>query len=158
VDKKTAVAIFSGTRGEQACSYIRRCYEARGEAIPPTLDAILSRFASINTFRNDLLHYMPNMMTIDDPIVTNERGVIRNDAVRRVPFEAGHVDLLRDLILMEMVLRDFPGTKTISGFGHLAGHLPAWLATALEPKSHGRKKPAPNTRPARKSRPSKKKG
>jgi hypothetical protein len=37
LDENAAKALISGTRTDQASSYLRRCYEARGDGIPTEL-------------------------------------------------------------------------------------------------------------------------
>ena len=54
---KTAQAIFSGTKTDTACRFIRRLFESRNEDLPELLSRAFDRLAIINTVRNDIIHY-----------------------------------------------------------------------------------------------------
>jgi len=87
VDEPTAMAIFSGTRSDQASSFIRRCYEARGTKIPPDLDKLLSQMALIAAFRNDVIHQDVDFAS-DPPVITNRRLAISERALRETPINS----------------------------------------------------------------------
>jgi hypothetical protein len=153
VDKPTALAIFSGTKTDQACTFIRRCYTARKNAMSPLLDAAISKLLEINTSRNDVIHYTPDL-TAPEPIVTNERGALVETAIRRVPFtDRVMLTHVRDLADIIVILSCFPDLQEREARYRSAKNTPAWIAKALEPKSRGRKKTRQGTRRERKSPP-----
>lgn len=51
-------AFLSGTRADAAISFVRRHYASKEMAIPTFLDRALSQFSSINSARNDLVHFV----------------------------------------------------------------------------------------------------
>lgn len=56
IDDAGARAIFSGTRADQASSFLKRSYRSKGAEIPKPLLSALDRFAVLNRARNDLVH------------------------------------------------------------------------------------------------------
>lgn len=86
VDERTALAIFSGVRANEATSQIRRCYDAREEAIPFRLDALLSQFIALNNLRNDVLHHGIDFSS-DPPVSSNRESVLNVRAVRETVIE-----------------------------------------------------------------------
>ena len=81
VDPPTSKAIFSGVRTDQACSFIRRSYEARGEALPHDIDRLLQQMTALTNLRNDILHHGINFNQ-DPPVSSNRKSVLNVKAVR----------------------------------------------------------------------------
>lgn len=82
IDEPTSLAIFSGTRTDQASSFIRRCYEAKGEKIPQELADLLQQMAIITNLRNDLVHHGIDFTTAP-PTANNRRSALSARAIRQ---------------------------------------------------------------------------
>jgi len=87
VDERTALALFSGVRTQEAIGFIRRIHTARNEPMLPALDMALKQMAIICGFRNDLLHHRTDF-TQTPPIATNRASVLSEDAVRETEIDA----------------------------------------------------------------------
>jgi hypothetical protein len=71
VRANVATAIFSGTRTEQASSFIRRIFESRGEPTPELLARAFDRLTIVNTIRNDIVHYGIQIDEVDGMHASN---------------------------------------------------------------------------------------
>jgi hypothetical protein len=91
VHDKAAPALFSGLRVDQAISLIRRLYEAHGHAIDPELDHAFRQLATINSTRNDILHY-GGLGPGDERIVSTRRAAHTPDRIRVFPVSSKVLD------------------------------------------------------------------
>jgi len=82
VDQKVAPAIFSGTRADQAKNFVKRILAARGEELDPVLKRAFDQFGTINSTRNDIVHYGAQFEE-DEPIVSNYLAAHTPEALRR---------------------------------------------------------------------------
>lgn len=57
IDEGIGRALFSGTRSDQLCQFIRRCFIARNLTMEPYLDRALSHVAVLNKARNEAVHF-----------------------------------------------------------------------------------------------------
>jgi hypothetical protein len=57
VPSNTARAVFSGTRADQALTFLRRIHEGRGEPIPDYAGRAMAQFNVVNSARNNIVHY-----------------------------------------------------------------------------------------------------
>ena len=152
VDDRIAVALFSGTRADQACSFIRRCYEARGEKIPRELDSLLAQMAVVNAFRNDAVHYDADFKS-DPPVVTNRGNTLNPNAIRETEIkpttlrDAGH-DLGWIILGLSAYLRDEMTPEDADNLAAALGQ--PWRHKSPSPASRGQTRRTPKPRPARK--------
>jgi hypothetical protein len=82
VDAKVAPAIFSGTRADQARSFIKRILDARKEPLDPALKRAFDQFGVINSTRNDIVHYGAQFGE-DEMVVANHLAAHTPEALRR---------------------------------------------------------------------------
>ena len=87
-----AKALFSGVRTDQGSSFLRRCFEARGEAVPVPLDALLRQLAVLSNLRNDLVHFGVDLRRVP-LMVTNRNAVLNDRALRETLIDPATIDL-----------------------------------------------------------------
>jgi hypothetical protein len=103
--REEAAALLNGLKIDACCSAIRRLFEARKQNIPEQIEDCLSRLVTINTFRNNILHWGVDMM-----------GMARNHVKvvpgREVEFMVSKEDLdfaTTDLLKISEILSSYHG-------------------------------------------------
>ncbi|MGH6985460.1 MAG: hypothetical protein ACRED9_01295 [Caulobacteraceae bacterium] len=86
VDERTALAVFSGVRAAEGSTLIRRCFEARKNALPEELNKLLVQFSTLSNLRNNLVHYGIDL-SATPPITTNRSYVLSDMAIREMHIE-----------------------------------------------------------------------
>jgi len=152
VDDSVSLAIFSGTRSDAVSSFIRRCFEARGERLPEKLAILLERFALFSNLRNDVLHHGIDFSTTP-PTSSNKLGVLNPRAVRETPIERDDLyDASHDLGVIMLGLTAFLGRDDPRMLDVTSRH--PWRYKPTPPKNKGRSRhPKKRARRAQPRRP-----
>jgi hypothetical protein len=98
VTSEVARAIFSGTRVDAACSYIRRIAEAKNwsEDRKKEIDYIFRQTAEITRVRNDILHYGVSRSTDEGYTTSTELVAHMQDRIRKTSVSAEQLDAMSD--------------------------------------------------------------
>lgn len=158
LSERMSLALLSGVRADAACSLLRRCYVALGDECPPEVDALLSQFQVLTTFRNDLLHHGIEF-EMDPPRSTNRESVLHVNAVREHVIERDTLRCASDdcarivfgmtLLLVAPYTKDELEERRRADLKHCA-HEP-WQYKGPAPANKGRSdRPTTKPRPARK--------
>lgn len=89
-----ARSIFSGTRMEQAISFVKRIFEATNKPVPAELEGILDHLLVINKKRNEILHYGAISIAEGSGSVTNALRALTPGKVKGFPISS---EILTDM-------------------------------------------------------------
>lgn len=86
VPENVGQALFSGARAEALIGNIRRCYGAHEHTLEPYLDAALGQATSLNSIRNEVVHFATFAIENSDEAVytTNQFRYLSGKATTRL--------------------------------------------------------------------------
>lgn len=128
---QVAKAIFSGTRSDTACSYIRRTLQAQGQReLPPLLERAFSHLKTITTVRNDIVHYGAQFNDSTTFVTNAMLALPGGERTTQVPAKTLE-DLWSDLRTIQACMTAYVFTEKRPHLGHKTAQ--QWLSAAQAP-------------------------